>query len=149
MDVYVTGPRWLDVSGPGPWPNLQICTDLLFYWDGTGTVAIQAAATPGHAINYFDYWGWGYLSIGEWAGSLPWQYNWDTWKQAWNGLAGFGFDLIRPGANRLSWYQQPNHYGAGINSTVWIVGSGVTPGNRIDIGAPQFQFQIGPEPPGT
>jgi hypothetical protein len=149
MDVFVTGPVWIDSVGPGPWPELIVCTNVGFYWDGTGKVSIQAAQGPGPAISTFDYWGWGTLRIGIWTDFLPWQDLW-TWRQCWLPLAGWGApDFIQPGLNVLSWSQRLDSVGAGIDKNVWIVGTGITPANRLDIGIPQFQFQIGIEPPGT
>jgi hypothetical protein len=149
MDAFVTGPRSYTEPDPLKVAELWICQDFPFYWDGTGYVYIAARAPITHAPVNFEYWGWGDLTISTWHGSLSWQYDWG-WRATMKQLAGSFPVVIAPGLNLLSWYMHGIDGGfVGVRPEIWICGTGIRPGRGIDVGEPQFQFQIGEEPPGT
>jgi len=149
MDAYLFDSTIYSCPGEIPLCQGYICHNIPFYWDGTGEVWVRAKNIWTGAPENFLYSGQGRFEGENWYSYLSWLPH-DGWRATSVMLAGPGSTLIHTGLNYISLYMQGWWgYEWGTQGRVWITGPGITPGNRLDIGRPLFQFQIGIEPPGT
>lgn len=148
MDAFVTGPQYKEGPWGYPFIELTICENFEFYWDGTGEAYLSSVP--------YSSWGWNYFEI---HGQLTIVLNGSEYLLGGLNVGGWvaaSFNLVNDpaknihiGLNQMSLYLR-DHWTTeiGIRPDIWVVGPGITPANVLDIGIPQFQFQIGIEPPG-
>lgn len=119
-----------------------------FLYEGEGTVFLCTLAADGESPAPLDVYGTGGV------GGHNATHTWSTPTSGWNypipnvtyfRWYGGEYGFLRPGINYvdISLHTESFETKVGIAQDIWLVGEGVRPVNKIDVGVPVQQFQIG------